>query len=102
MNTRYGPNAPQRTKEAAERGQRLAEKLFSQRPPPRWINARFLLWAHLVSEHATILDIDFPMDALVEMHDHEHAGPGTIRNHPKEDRSYSLKRLGEVLSEAEE
>lgn len=68
---------------------------------PRWVNARFVLWAHLVSKHATILDIDVPMDELRELHDHEHTGPGGIRNHPREDTTYSLKKLGQVLSESE-
>ena len=69
---------------------------------PRWDNARFKLWAHCVSEHCNILDIDVPMDDLVEYHDSEHEGPGTIRDHPKQSRAYSLKKIGEVLSEAEE
>lgn len=65
-------------------------------------NKRIELWAHLVSEHAGIWALDSTFKNLVEAHDHEHEGPGTIRNHPKESRRYSVKKLGEVLSESEE
>lgn len=35
------------------------------------------------------------------MHAHEHAGPGTIRNHPADSMDADLRRIGEVLSELE-
>lgn len=60
------------------------------------------LWAHLVSQHATIIDLNCTLAELKDMHEHEHEGPGTIRNHPEESREYSLKKLGQVLSESEE
>lgn len=60
------------------------------------------LWAHCVSEHACILDPLTPYAELLDFHRHEHKGPGTIRNHPEDSRKYSLKKIGEVLSEAEE
>lgn len=59
------------------------------------------LWAHLVSMHATMLSPETPLADLIEIHEHEHDGPGTIRNHPRELREYSLHKIGKVLSEAE-
>ncbi len=63
---------------------------------------RLSLWAHVVSSHACMLNPMASMTEMVDYHEHEHDGPGTIRNHPREDRSYNLKKIGEVLSEAEE
>lgn len=60
-----------------------------------------LLWAHLVSRHAVILDIDCTREELEQIHRHDHLAPGGIRNHTKEDRSYSLRKMGQVLSENE-
>lgn len=62
---------------------------------------RLTLWAHLVSAHATIVPVQATLDELIDMHEHEHNGPGTIRNHPRESREYSLKKIGRVLSESE-
>lgn len=61
---------------------------------------RLELWAHIVSEHCNMA----PPGTLAEMldyHDSEHEGPGTIRNHPVESRRYSLRKLAKVLSELE-
>jgi hypothetical protein len=60
------------------------------------------LWAHCVSQHANILPPETPLAEMQSYHDGEHRGPGTIRDHDPADRSYSLKKLGEVLSEAED
>jgi hypothetical protein len=65
-------------------------------------NERVELWAHCVSEHAVILPPDTPLPDLTRYHDDEHEGPGTIRNHDPASRTWSLKKLGEVLSEAEQ
>lgn len=65
-------------------------------------NKRLKLWCHLVSQHACIVDPFASLLDLNEIHDHEHTGPGTIRNHPAKDRTYSLKKLGKVLSETTE
>lgn len=59
-------------------------------------NTRLKLWCHLVSVHKCIIDPFGTLLDLNELHEHEHDGPGTIRNHPRADRSYSLKKLGEV------
>lgn len=63
---------------------------------------RIKLWAHIVSQHSNIISPETPMKDLVDYHDNEHRGPGTIRNHDPKDRTYSLKKLGEVLSESED
>lgn len=63
---------------------------------------RILLWAHIVSKHAAILDPDTPMEDLTDLHEHEHDGPGTIRDHDRKLRTFNLKRLGQVLSEADD
>ena len=65
-------------------------------------NSRIELWAHLVSAHAGIWRLDSTFEDLKDSHDHEHEGPGTIRNHDPKSRAYSLKKLGEVLSESED
>ena len=65
-------------------------------------NARIELWAHLVSAHATVIPFTWTMGELELEHGHEHKGPGTIRGHDSADRSYSLKKMGEVLAEADE
>lgn len=62
----------------------------------------FALWAHLCSEHAGIWNHELTLAELMDEHDHEHKGPGTIRNHDPRSRHFSLKRLGKVLSEAHE
>ena len=62
-------------------------------------NPRIELWAHCVSEHAAILDLKATMEELADFHDHEHRGPGTIRDHDKSSRKFTLKTLGQVLSE---
>lgn len=65
------------------------------------IEDRLKLWGHLVSEHAGIFPLQMTLEELIDMHDHEHTGPGTIRDHPRESRAYSLRKIGKVLSEAE-
>jgi len=64
-------------------------------------NSRIALWAHCVSEHAVILPPEITLEDLVDYHDSEHRGPGTIRNHDPASRTYSLQKLGRILSEAE-
>lgn len=64
-------------------------------------NKRIRLWAHIVSEHCNAIDMNWPLSEYVEYHNHEHFGPGGIRNHPVKSRKYSLKKLGQVLSELE-
>lgn len=58
-----------------------------------------LLWAHLVSEHACIIRPEVTLAELEDLHHHEHAGPCTIRNHPRESLAYSLKKIASTLSE---
>jgi hypothetical protein len=40
---------------------------------------------HLASHHGAVVSADAPYSHLVDLHDHEHSGPGGIRNHPIED-----------------
>jgi hypothetical protein len=65
-------------------------------------NKRLTLWAHLVSAHATAITFDISLSELEGMHNQEHDGPGTIRNHDRGSREYSLQKLGAVLSEPDE
>lgn len=62
---------------------------------------RRALWAHCVSEHCVSLSPTSTIDELLAFHAHEHGGPGTIRNHPEDERYYSLAKIGRVLSEVE-
>jgi hypothetical protein len=62
---------------------------------------RLALWAHLISEHAVCLGLDLPLAALIKIHDHEHAGPGTIRNHDSKSRDARIAKIIHVLGEAE-
>lgn len=62
---------------------------------------RVILWAHLCSEHSGIFNLNSSLEDLLDIHQHEHNGPGGIRNHDEALRNFSYKKLGEVLSEAE-
>jgi hypothetical protein len=68
--------------------------------PKSSINA-IQLWAHYVSQHACIMSPETSLNNLIDYHDHEHHGPCTIRNHDPKELSYSLKKIGKVLSESE-
>jgi hypothetical protein len=57
------------------------------------------LWLHLVSRHADGLAVIRTEADNVLAHEREHAGPGTIRNHPVGDLSYNLYRAQVVLAE---
>jgi hypothetical protein len=59
------------------------------------------LWLHVVSRHAALFGPDATLADLRDYHRHEHHGPGTIRNHDLNDRSWSPAELNETLSEAE-
>jgi hypothetical protein len=65
------------------------------------VEDRLVLWGHLVSAHAGIFPLQATLEELLDMHEHEHNGPGTIRNRPRESREYSLNKIGNVLSESE-
>lgn len=67
----------------------------------RTIEDRLTLWAHLVSEHAGCFGLDLSLRELLEIHAHEHRGPGTIRNHDPLSREFRLAKIIYVLSEAE-
>lgn len=63
---------------------------------------RVRLWAHIVSEHACVISPEAPLSDLVDYHEHEHDGPGTIRNHPRESRHYALSGIGETLLDCDD
>lgn len=68
----------------------------------REVESSAVLWAHLVSAHAACIRPDLPLNLLIEIHEHEHNGPCTIRNHPHDDRSFTMTKLIGVLSESED
>jgi hypothetical protein len=61
---------------------------------------RLELWAHIVSEHCNMAPPGSVADML-DYHEHEHEGPGTIRNHDPNSYHYSLRKLAKILSELE-
>src|SRR5216683_1552624 len=48
------------------------------------------LWLHLVSMHADPMAVCRTAAENDDQHEHEHRGPGTIRNHPAGDLGYNL------------
>lgn len=81
---------------------KVREHVVRRNAEARRTEDRLALWAHLVSRHATIVPVQATLEELIDMHEHEHKGPGTIRNHPIDSREYSLNKIGKVLSESEE
>lgn len=61
---------------------------------------RLELWAHIVSEHCNMAPPG-SVSEMMEYHEHEHEGPGTIRNHDPNSYHFSLRKLVQVLSELE-
>lgn len=61
---------------------------------------RLELWAHIVSAHCNCAPPG-TLNSMLEYHEHEHNGPGGIRNHPEESRHYSMRKIAEVLGELE-
>ncbi len=55
---------------------------------------------HLISAHASPAAAWRTEAELDEDHDHEHDGPCTIRNHPRDDRSWTRDKALAVLDEA--
>jgi hypothetical protein len=62
---------------------------------------RLVLWGHIISQHASCVGLDMTLEELIKLHEHEHDGPGTIRNHPRTSREYSLHKIGQVLIESD-
>jgi hypothetical protein len=61
---------------------------------------RLELWAHIVSEHCNMAPPG-SVSSMLDYHEHEHEGPGTIRNHDPNSYHYSLRKLAKILSELE-
>lgn len=58
---------------------------------------------HIVSAHANLAGLTLSEDEALDYHDHEHAGPGTIRDHDREALFFDPQQveesiLGEVLA----
>jgi hypothetical protein len=56
---------------------------------------------HLVGEHADGMAVARPRAENDGQHEHEHDGPCTIRNHPRDWLGYSADKVEEVLEELE-
>lgn len=81
----------------------IEERLPIRQPKPITENdEKIKLWAHCVSEHTCILSPEVSLSDLRDYHENEHNGPCTIRNHDKKNLNYSLKKIGQVLSEHDE
>lgn len=87
--------ALQTAKEALE----AAEECLT---PVKDVEDRTVLWAHVVSAHACIMSPTTSLEDLLDYHHGEHNGPGGIRNHDEADRSFTLKKMGEVLIESDD
>jgi hypothetical protein len=57
-----------------------------------------LAW-HLISEHADGAAVMRPLKDNQDAHEHEHDGPGTIRNHDRLSLHYDEAKKAEVLAE---
>lgn len=77
------------------------EEHVTRRQPSPPAEDRLTLWAHLISEHGSLIGFDMSLAELIAAHEHEHAGPGTIRNHPRESREARLPKVITVLSESD-
>jgi hypothetical protein len=99
---------------ATDTGQRVAQILVEdglisevveyvvRRRPLDPTEDRLTLWAHIVCRHASCVGLDMSLNDLVKIHDHEHRGPGTIRNHDLASRDADIATLIHVLSEADD
>lgn len=57
------------------------------------------LWLHLVSRHADPMAVTRSGPDNEDQHEHEHRGPGTIRDHPVGDLSFNTVTAKHVLAE---
>ncbi len=77
-----------------------ARRLEEDASPTSSGMAHSILWAHLTSRHAVIIGPDLTYADMLDMHAHEHNGPGGIRDHDEASRVYNIVRMGEILMEA--
>lgn len=84
--------------------ERVVEKLTREtkdlRGGERWIEDQNLAW-HLANRHADGMALARSEAANKDAHDHEHTGPGTIRNHDRDDLSWRQDELDAVVAELE-
>lgn len=57
---------------------------------------------HLISEHCNSAAVASGWKANAESHQHEHFGPGGIRNHPAGSLAWDEDKIEQVLAGAEE
>lgn len=80
-----------------------ASSAWSVATPPDEMESRDReLARHLISEHASPGAATMSPAELIEHHEHEHDGPGTIRNHDRASRHWLQRKIDEVLAEARE
>lgn len=56
-----------------------------------------VLRLHLLSSHCLVNAAELRDHEVADAHEHEHNGPGTIRNHPREDHSWTVDKVHLVL-----
>ncbi len=54
---------------------------------------------HLLSVHCLVNAMDLHDHEVLDAHDHEHTGPGTIRNHPRGDLTWTVDKIHRVLDD---
>lgn len=54
---------------------------------------------HLLARHCLINAATLADHAVIDAHEHEHDGPGTIRNHPRDDHSWTVEKVNDVLAD---
>jgi hypothetical protein len=54
---------------------------------------------HLASRHADGMALARPLADNQDAHEHEHDGPGTIRNHDRDDLSWSGEQVEQIVAE---
>jgi hypothetical protein len=56
---------------------------------------------HLASTHCQANALELTDAEAADTHEHEHDGPGTIRNHPRDNRDYDPDKVVDVVTEQE-
>lgn len=58
-----------------------------------------ILWGHLIARHGAELDSRATLEEMIDLHDDEHDGPCTIRNHDRDDLRFDAEVLADRISE---
>jgi hypothetical protein len=70
--------------------------------PPDDIAEAERLAQHLASRHADGMALQRSLAENRDVHQHEHDGPGTIRNHDRDDLAYDDQAVRQILAELAE